>query len=367
MHTFSKTYLVFNYFIILSPITTATFPAILAQWYTSKYSEQHSTMRSASSPSMVVNLGNKSINVISRKMAEGPLAAQMARDMDVSHPGTLNRVRHCEWRERNEHASSYCQTQPKAQPQFNSLQILVDDLNEVIFCIVYKAASSTMKRYFASMRPGFNFTQVHHPVYLKKKGLTMIRDHSYSKQLHFIKNYKKAIVVRHPLDRLRSCYYNKFVHARHISTLQYNNAIRKYRVNKKDKSPTMRFDEFVKYVLYNKQDNHWKTIQDSCLPCVVKYDYIMRIETLYEDLNDFTVNILNRSPNEVYTDIYHPGKYKKNIQSDVKHQPEYRLVDDNTLDELLERYEQDMKMFGYHYDQTSQNATCGGSGSPQCC
>ena len=325
-------------------------------------------MRSAP-PSKTVNLGSTSINVISRKMAEGPRAARMARDMDVSHPGTLHRVRHCDWKERNEHASSYCQksTQPQAQPQFSSLQILVDDLNEMIFCIVYKAASSTMKRYFASMRPGFDFTQVHKPGNLKKKGLTMIRDHSYAQQMHFIKNYKKAIVVRHPLDRLRSCYYNKFVNARHISTKKYNNAIRKYRINKEDKSPTMRFDEFVKYILHTESDNHWKTIQETCLPCVIQYDYILKIETLYEDLNDFTVNVLNRSPNEVYTDIYHPGKYKKNIQSDVKHQPEYRQVDGNTLDELMERYEEDMKMFGYHYDQTSQNATCGGSGSLECC
>jgi len=47
------------------------------------------------------------------------------------------------------------------------------------------------------------------------------------------------------------------------------------------------FEEFVRYVLWSRRsvdiDHHWRPQYEQCLPCRIKYDYIVHFETMQDD------------------------------------------------------------------------------------
>ena len=58
------------------------------------------------------------------------------------------------------------------------------------------------------------------------------------------------------------------------------------------------FDEFLKALVDHTpnalvQNNHWQSFGSLCFPCDVKYDYIMKLDTINED-SDFLFQTLGR-------------------------------------------------------------------------
>ncbi|XP_076179445.1 carbohydrate sulfotransferase 11 [Ptiloglossa arizonensis] len=122
---------------------------------------------------------------------------------------------------------------------------------------------------------------------------------------------KKLLVVRHPFERLLSAYRDKLensVAGREHGTLHFyrkygGKIVQKYRERKFSKpredqvirregepppagiEPTFR--EFVQYLIHtdlaNYGDDHWMPYYFFCTPCVVDYDVIAKVETLWRD------------------------------------------------------------------------------------
>ena len=160
-------------------------------------------------------------------------------------------------------------------------------------------------------------------------------------------NYKKLIVVRHPLERLISAYLAKIYEEK----VDYPKApyqaevlpfVKKHRKNAKNTDIT--FEEFMLFVTNSskgRNNEHWKPYDSLCHPCDMQYDIIGKLETIEEDSERFLRMI--GAPEQLHypyrkkrvqTPVYE--SYKKNVTSEIKIG-------------LLKYYGVDFDMFGYEF------------------
>ncbi|XP_033744511.1 carbohydrate sulfotransferase 11-like isoform X2 [Pecten maximus] len=172
--------------------------------------------------------------------------------------------------------------------------IIVNDKYKALFCYVPKVACSQWKRVFLMMSGNVSDPKTLdeysvHTTYSHL--LRYLNTYEPGEIKHKIKNYKKFIMVRNPLDRLVSAFKNKF-HGTGFKDARFKNIgkyiVRTYR--KKFTEPVfgddVTFLEFVRYVIDNKvgvRDEHWRSITDLCKPCQIDYDFIGKQETINED------------------------------------------------------------------------------------
>lgn len=175
----------------------------------------------------------------------------------------------------------------------NPWEFLVDRKHHLVWCNVFKAAST-------SWMYNFNLLAGYSPQFLKKTKLIPLNLARQRYPRVSLSQLKQAfndsisfLITRHPLERLLSAYRDKlqfaFPHTHHRKL--GNEIIQKYRKDKKDKFSKQRwptFGEFVSYLLDSvKQghtlDMHWTPITEFCTPCMFNFDIIAHTETLQED------------------------------------------------------------------------------------
>ena len=107
----------------------------------------------------------------------------------------------------------------------------------------------------------------------------------------------KFLVVRHPLDRLVSSYLDKVADTSKEPNLLKHRDVKNAILESAGKKPELgtvpTFSEFIDYVVQETRDlaspqdwkgvMTWKSYYSKCLPCDVKYDVIMKLETHTED------------------------------------------------------------------------------------
>nr|XP_023023217.1 carbohydrate sulfotransferase 11-like [Leptinotarsa decemlineata] len=177
----------------------------------------------------------------------------------------------------------------------NPWEFLVDNKHHLVWCNVFKAAST-------SWMYNFNILAGYSPQFLKKSKLvpmTLARQRYPRPSLFALrKAFNTSIsflIVRHPLERLLSAYRDKLQYAlphTHHKKLG-NEIIMKYRYRRKQqrsvfsqKWPT--FPEFVDYLVDSvrqgeRLDMHWSPIVEFCTPCMFDFQVIAHTETLQED------------------------------------------------------------------------------------
>ena len=183
--------------------------------------------------------------------------------------------------------------------------------------------------------------------------MRIINQNLTSKQLREkLDTYFTFIVVRHPLSRLVSGFFAKMNDNSSIMDKHARHMITKYRVKTPeviDKSG-VNFDEFVQYVsepddqLLGRVDDHWRTVTNLCHPCHIRYDYIGKMETIEEDVNNI-ISVIKTPVRKIKLRKANPQKHFHSSYSDA-----YVNVTKASLTKLLEKYSQDMDMFGYTSD-----------------
>ena len=107
----------------------------------------------------------------------------------------------------------------------------------------------------------------------------------------------KFLVVRHPLDRLVSSYLDKVADTSKEPNLLKHRDVKNAILESAGKVPgpgiVPTFPEFIDYVLEETKNLEsprdwkgvmtWKSYYSKCLPCDVKYDVIMKLETHADD------------------------------------------------------------------------------------
>ena len=165
----------------------------------------------------------------------------------------------------------------------------------------------------------------------------------------------QVITVRNPFSRLVSAYYDKMLTTSEGYTYAFkaisrgiNKRFRHLRHNVIERNQTddgtATFEDFVNSVVQSKgpMNPHWTLYYDSCRPCEVQYDYIVKFETLNNDI-EYLKQKLNVS--SYHRQAFFPkSAYKANWDLVKK---AFKKIPKELGLKLYEKYRIDFEMFGY--------------------
>ena len=108
-----------------------------------------------------------------------------------------------------------------------------------------------------------------------------------------IKTWKKAIVVREPMERLASCYNDKMISP--VERHMYPEIIAKKRkkvrkmaaklLHNGHKTESISLNDFlIVNVINGKDKKHWRPYYKTCSPCTIGLDHIVKLDPAMEDL-----------------------------------------------------------------------------------
>ncbi|XP_037525230.1 carbohydrate sulfotransferase 14 [Rhipicephalus sanguineus] len=182
------------------------------------------------------------------------------------------------WDDSLSRSSAKCTRGPRAL-------YLVDD-RRFAFCAVPKAATSSIKALvLLAQNASAKLVDADgiYNVFLRKFRLLCPSEYV---RHHIVANYTRVIIVRHPFERLVSAYVNKIRTSR--PTLAAAKKLYKDGYRGSGPNGTYTFAEFVKIILnmsVDSWDSHWAPYTARCRPCIMRYDLIVKVETLHRDLD----------------------------------------------------------------------------------
>ncbi len=153
----------------------------------------------------------------------------------------------------------------------------------------------------------------------------MIKNIALQPALERYRDYRKLVIVRHPLQRLVSAYFQKRTSARET------------------------FREFVQNRVLATNNIHWLDYQSSCHPCLMEYDVVLQQENIDEEFPYFSKHLglnprypyprsnVNAQAND--TDVYRYDAMFRDLE----------MSDATLFRRILDKYQIDMEMFGYYW------------------
>ena len=210
--------------------------------------------------------------------------------------------------------------------------------------------------------------------YLIPNNVTTLRNEKYSTEdrRYRLKHFFKYMFTRHPLDRILSAYKDKLViemddgHGSYYKKMlpKILKAVRPELLDKPLESIRLPYKDILRYMQQGGSDMHFKgPYEKQCQPCIVKYDYLAKVETFDNDMNYI---IDHQFP-------YKRGKNtqrntwaeKKQISMFYKELEAYENVSMALVNIPQVKYSRDFEQFGYTTDiiDGKYYATCHGS----CC
>ena len=297
-------------------------------------------------------------------------------------------VRSCSQEERKHRIEQVCEEWRKKGEHKCGMDrlsnIMVDDKHKTLYCEVPKAACTSWKMFFAELlgnitddiRPVLNY-KVHWTGAYEQLGFRFLNTYTPEEQLYRVQHYFKFLTVRNPIARMVSAYENKLErqhpdsqwYQKHIGTYIIKNYRRNPSMESLEKGHDVTFDELARFIandkdkFFQRYDRHWNIEYLTCCPCMIKYDYIAKIETLAEDAKNIIERVV---PGEGKT---LPRSNVMNMAEEVSRcQKPLSTLKQNIVEKLLQHYSTDLRIFGYGVD-TERKIFCnsGGEGENACC
>ncbi|XP_033745750.1 carbohydrate sulfotransferase 14-like [Pecten maximus] len=233
----------------------------------------------------------------------------------------------------------------------------------MVFCYIPKIACSQWQMMFITLTGKVNTSLLNlgnvHKKYRSK--LKFLSGYSLGKRKIILEKYKKYIVVRNPLERILSAYRNKLVPTG--THYQFGNIrkiiVKRYRANTSPNSEgeyVVNFLEFVKFLIDEKPEyynSHWRRYTSLCLPCVIKYDFVGKYETINRDA-DFILKEIGVPPNIRFPQRSETYKTVATVKTFEKF---YSQIPTEYIRKLMNIYQSDYDLFGYPKSLNLQNNT----------
>ncbi|XP_059614033.1 carbohydrate sulfotransferase 11 [Phlebotomus argentipes] len=243
----------------------------------------------------------------------------------------------------------------------NSWEFLINKQHRLIWCNVFKAAST-------SWMYNFNLMAGYSPQFLKKSKevpLVLARKKykrpSESELISSLNDSVSFLIVRHPFERLLSAYRDKLQNAlpNSFHSKLGTTIILKYRKNKFSRVPRWpTFPEFVDYLIdtfhsHRELDMHWTPVTNFCTPCQVRFSVIAKFETLEEDQR-YLIEKANIG-HIVSPQWKNSGKGSKKTVALLE--DFYNELSDKQVRELYRLFMYDFELFGYSIRDFYRNTT----------
>lgn len=254
----------------------------------------------------------------------------------------------------------------KAPEMLSKKNTLIWDLSDkLIYCRIAKVASSTWTTNMLRLDTKFNADLPESKRWLKEYGA---RENEAFRMYPVPKTEKlrrkalesstKFLVVRHPMDRLVSSYLDKVADTSKEPNLLKHRDVKNSILESVGKTPELgtvpTFAEFIDYVLKETRGLQsprdwkgvmtWKSYYSKCLPCDVKYDVIMKLETHTED-EKWIINTRNLTQLSKVRDWRHLSS-SKSLREELISQ-----LSREQLNGVYENYKIDFEMFNYTMDK----------------
>ncbi|XP_017863415.1 PREDICTED: carbohydrate sulfotransferase 11 isoform X1 [Drosophila arizonae] len=244
---------------------------------------------------------------------------------------------------------------PDAWHTPNTWEFLVNKKYHIIWCNVFKAASS-------SWMFNFNVLAGYTPNYLlktKKILLNLARERYPRVTLQELREAQNDsttfIIARNPFERLLSAYRDKIVFALPYSFHDKlgRSIVRTYRkkpklISRAGNTKYPSFPEFVHWLLDqikrgNYIDMHFVSATSFCTPCLIRFDMILKFESLAEDqLYLIEKTGLQRVIAPVWRNMGKGGRKTQELQQQF-----YSQLTKQEMLELYNYYQYDFDLFDY--------------------
>ncbi|XP_039267486.2 carbohydrate sulfotransferase 10-like isoform X1 [Styela clava] len=235
----------------------------------------------------------------------------------------------------------------------------------VMFCEVAKVGCTQFKLALLEMENivrdpyKLEHEDIHAAAYDSRTMLEHVNNLTKIKEV--IDTYFKIMIVREPFQRLLSAYNDKlapkkdFYHPKYTPISEY---IREkfHRSNTTQKMAT--FENFIDFLLDQNQkgktlDLHWDLYTRACDPCVYKYDYIARLETIEKDARYLEEKLgLNKELRQYKPITLFHGASDNSIKAQTSYEKTkiaYNMIPKYKRLKLFEMYKPDYDIFGYPY------------------
>ncbi|KAM8715413.1 hypothetical protein ACLKA7_002462 [Drosophila subpalustris] len=265
---------------------------------------------------------------------------------------------------RREHLAAVCERyslQEKYPP--NPWEFFISPgHNNLVWCNVFKAASSTWMYYF-NILAGYDLK------YLQRtevQPLELARQRfprpELSELLELLPSALSFLFVRDPFERILSAYRNKLEGSRNSFYKALGTKIVHRFRRRSTGGPWPRcgptFEEFVRFLIEEHKegrrfDEHWAPVYSFCTPCSVNFSIIGKTETFQRD-SEFIIRqagleslLLGKLPRRKLRKIGNLAK--SGIKSEALVERYFADLDRSTLDQLLKIYRIDFELFDYDF------------------
>lgn len=254
----------------------------------------------------------------------------------------------------------------RAPEMLSKKNTLIWDLKDsLVYCRIAKVASSTWTTNMLRLDPAFNADLPESKRWLKEYGAReneAFRKYpvpaSEKERRRALETATKFLVVRHPVDRLVSSYLDKVADTSKEPNLLKHRDVKNSILENSGRKPELgvipTFSEFIDYVLKETEGlvsprdwkgiMTWKSYYAKCLPCDVKFDVIMKLETHTED-EKWLINTKNLTQLSRVRDWRHLSS-SKSVRENLISQ-----LSREQLNGIYQNYKVDFEMFNYTMDK----------------
>ncbi len=318
---------------------------------------------------------------------------------DQNYSLSTSEIRVCTQEERLQHIRSQCKKLRSKMPSEYlrpARRTIADEIHHLLFCYMSKVGCTAFKILLTKANVhamGRNNTypkgmNVHNRQKLAREYQLPELYYFNTKETEWrLSEYFKFMIMRHPFERLISAWRDKVVNIKqsefkdwpakilkHTRPYLFGNASTARSSLNTDqaiaaKHSPPRFDEFVTWIAEQKISNeHWLSAIESCHVCAHDWDAIFRIETMVKD----KTILLDRLKDDIDPSkdiaVVHSMQSNPNYFFPVKELDLWKNISRPVVNYFLEKYQDDMQLFGYQWDREHSRTVCSiSTPSGQCC
>jgi len=221
-------------------------------------------------------------------------------------------------------------------------------------CVPPESGSTIFQAWWWDVyNPQLTFTQESRQ--LNQQRMAQIKENHRNKLLQSPHSIK-FMVIRHPLTRFVGSWDDIFCTHCQIGRqiIQQNPTLSQISQQTSDSEYMIALPSLVNFVVQDRSnleiDAHFSSQMSQCQPCAVDYDYIIKLETIQEDIQ-YLMALLDRPDNT--KELVSQETISKNRNPDL-YRHYFRTITDAALDALAHVHADDMNAFNYTLDTQSK-------------